>query len=106
MTHGRSFLACVVLHLSFVTSALAEPPAFDSLFPAGGQIGTRVETLVSGKGLEKETFQAWSSESHVVVLGGDKPRKYFINIAKDAVPGPCLVRLYNESDASPPRIIE
>lgn len=51
-------------------------------------------------------FLAWSSDSHVVVLGGDKPKKYYLNIAKDAVPGPCLVRLYNEADASPPRIIE
>ena len=51
-------------------------------------------------------FLVWSSDSHVVVLGGDKPKKYYLNIAKDAVPGPCLVRLYNEVDASPPRIIE
>ena len=106
MTHGLSFLACVVLLLAFSTSAVAAAPAFDNLFPAGGQIGTRVETLVSGKGLEKETLQVWSSDSHVVVLGGDKPKKYFLNIAKDAVPGPYLVRLYNEDDASPPRIIE
>ena len=96
-------LAFVILHSSFV---IAAPPTFDSLFPAGGQIGSRVETQVSGKGLEKETFLAWSSDSHVVVLGGDKPKKFYLNIAKDAVPGPCLVRLYSETDASPPRIIE
>ena len=106
MTKGRSVLACVVLHLASITSAVAAPPAFDSLFPAGGQMGTRVETLASGKGLEKETLLAWSSDPHVVVLGGDKPKKYFLNIAKDAVPGPCLVRLYNGDDASPPRIVE
>ncbi|OYW77027.1 MAG: hypothetical protein B7Z37_06225 [Verrucomicrobia bacterium 12-59-8] len=95
-----------ILFLSQVTSGLAAPPAFDSLFPAGGQIGSRVETQVSGKGLEKETFLAWSSDSRVVVLGGDKPKKFFLNIAKDAVPGPCLIRLYSETDASPPRIVE
>jgi hypothetical protein len=89
-----------------ITSALAAPHAFESLVPAGGQIGNRVETLVSGKGLEKETLLVWSSDPHVVVLGGDKPKKFFLNIAKDAVPGPCLVRLYNAADASPPRIIE
>jgi hypothetical protein len=103
MTHGRSVLAFVILHSSFV---IAAPPAFDSLFPAGGRIGSRVEAQFSGKGLEKETFLVWSSDSHVVVLGGDKPKKFFLNIAKDAVPGPCLVRLYNEGDASPPRIVE
>ncbi len=106
MTKGRNVLTCLVLHLAIVTSVLAAPPGFESLFPAGGQIGTRVETQINGKGLEKETFLAWSSDSHVVVLGGDKPKKYFLNIAKDAVPGPCLVRLYNETDASPPRILE
>lgn len=104
--NGRSALAFFSLYSALATSVLAEPPAFNGLFPAGGQIGSRVETLVNGKGLEKETFLAWSSDPHVVVLGGDKPMKFFLNIAKDAVPGPCLVRLYNEKDASPPRIIE
>jgi hypothetical protein len=106
MTHGRRFLACVIPHLAFVTSALAAPPAFDSLYPAGGQVGARVETQVNGKGLEKGTWLGWCSDAHVVVLGGDKPNKCFLSIAKDAVPGPYLVRLYNEGDASPPRIIE
>ncbi|MBN8420201.1 MAG: PPC domain-containing protein [Verrucomicrobia bacterium] len=104
--NGRSALAVVVLNSMLVSSALAAPLAFESLYPAGGQIGGRVETLVSGKGLEKETPLVWSSDPHVVVLGGDKPKKFFLNIAKDAVPGPCLIRLYNEADASPPRIVE
>jgi hypothetical protein len=106
MTPSRFALALVILHSSFVIASHAAPPGFDSLFPAGGQIGTRVEATVSGKGLEKGTFLAWSSDSHVVVLGGDKPKSFFLNIAKDAVPGPCLIRLYNETDASPPRIME
>jgi hypothetical protein len=106
MTHGCKALSLAILYLSLVAPVLAEPPAFNGLFPAGGQIGGRVETEVNGKGLEKGTFLAWSSDSHVVVLGGDKPKKFFLNIAKDAVPGPCLVRLYSETDASPPRIVE
>lgn len=103
MTNVRGALALVLLQSALV---IAAPPGFESLFPAGGQVGTRVEATVSGKGLEKGTFLAWSSDPHVVVLGGDKPKKFFLNIAKDAVPGPCLVRLYSEADASPPRIIE
>ncbi|MCF7788115.1 MAG: hypothetical protein K9N47_18475 [Prosthecobacter sp.] len=95
-----------MLASSLIAPVLAAPPTFDSLFPAGGQIGGRVETQVSGKGMEKETFLVWSSDPHVVVLGGDKPKKFFLNIAKDAVAGPCLVRLHNETDASPPRIVE
>lgn len=97
---------CTLVHSALVIPALAAPPAFDSLFPAGGQIGTKVEAKAVGKGLEKEGFLAWSSSPQVVVLGGDKPMKFFLNIAKEAVPGPCLIRLYNESDASPPRIVE
>lgn len=95
-----------LVHSALIIPALAAPPAFDSLFPAGGQIGAKVEVKAVGKGLEKEGFQAWSSSPHVVVLGGDKPMKFFLNIAKEAVPGPCLIRLYNEGDASPPRIVE
>jgi uncharacterized protein YdeI (BOF family) len=100
------FARLVILTSSFCSSALAAPHAFESLFPAGGQNGSRVEMLVSGKGLEKETLLVWSSDPHVVVLAGDKPKKFFLNNAKDAVPGPYLIRLYNEADASPPRIIE
>ncbi|WP_395750022.1 hypothetical protein [Prosthecobacter sp.] len=102
----RSPWLCGLLQASLATAALAAPPGFESLFPAGGQVGARVETTVSGKGLDKGTFLGWSSSPHVVVLGGDKPKKFFLNIAKEATPGPCLVRIYNETDASPPRIIE
>ncbi|OYW28703.1 MAG: hypothetical protein B7Z47_05545, partial [Chthoniobacter sp. 12-60-6] len=92
--------------LAFCMTANAAPLGFESLFPAGGQVGARVEVNVTGKGLEKGTILAWSSDPHVVVLGGDKPKKFFLSIAKDAVPGPCLVRLYSEADVSPPRIVE
>jgi hypothetical protein len=57
-------------------------------------------------GLEKETPRIWSSDPHLVVLAGDKPKKFFLNSAKEAVSGPRLVRLYNDDGASPPRIIE
>ncbi len=103
---GRSFLACFVFVFAFSPSALPAPPAFENLFPAGGQIGSRVKTQASGKGLDKETPRIWSSDPHLVVLGGDKPKKFSLNIAKEAIPGPCLVRLFNDDGASPPRIIE
>ena len=129
MTNVRALWTFVILHSSFaslrsllrsstrfavlavslcsaVIPALAAPPALDSLYPAGGQVGARVEAQANGKGLEKGTWLGWCSDAHVVVLGGEKPNKCFLSIAKDAVPGPFLVRLYNESDASPPRIIE
>ncbi len=103
---GRGALLCMLVHSALLIPVQAVPPAFDSFFPAGGQIGAKVEAKAAGKGLEKDGFLAWSSSPNVVVLGGDKPMKFFLNIAKEAMPGPYLIRLYNESDASPPRIVE
>ena len=40
MTNVWNALTFVILHWSFV---IAAAPAFDSLYPAGGQIGARVE---------------------------------------------------------------
>lgn len=88
------------------TTSAAPPPSFESLFPAGGQVGKRVETRVAGKNLEKPPAIGWCSNPKVVVLGGDKPKKYFINVAADAPPGPCLIRLYHEGGSSEPRIFE
>lgn len=106
MTNGRRLLAFAILHSSFGIPTFAAPPAFESLFPAGGAPGGRVEFVVSGKGLEKDSPVAWTSDPHLVVLAGDKPKKYFLNIAKDASPGAFLLRLYNDEGATQPRIIE
>lgn len=86
--------------------AQAAPPAFDSIFPAGGAPGMRVEAAVVGKDLEKEPLLGWTSDPKVVVLAGEDPKKVFIHIAKDAAPGPCLVRFYNTQGSTPPRILE
>ncbi len=88
------------------TAAQAAPPGFESIFPAGGQAGSRVEVRVAGAGLDKESPQAWTSDPRIVVLAGDKPKKFFLNIAKEAVPGPYLIRLHTDAGATPPRIIE
>ena len=89
-----------------VAAAQAAPPGFESIFPAGGQVGARVDAMVAGKGLEKDSPLAWSNDPKIVLLAGDKPKKYFLSIAKDALPGPYLVRFYTEEGATPPRIIE
>ena len=87
-------------------SAQAAPPSFDSIFPAGGQPGQRIEAAVAGKDLDKEPLLGWTSDPKVVVLAGEDPKKVFIHIAKDAAPGPCLVRFYNSQGSTPPRILE
>jgi len=106
MTNDRCVLAFVILISSFVIPARAAPPGFESIFPAGGQIGTRVECTVAGKGLEGSSLLAWSNRPGVVLLAGEKPKKFIATLAKDAKPGPCLVRFYTNDGSSPPRVFE
>jgi len=106
MTNGRHALAFVILISSFVIPSRAAPPGFESIFPAGGQIGTRVECTVAGKGLESSSPIAWCSHPGVVFLAGEKPKKFIATLAKDAKPGPCLVRFYTDDGSSPPRVFE
>ncbi|MFO1482417.1 MAG: PPC domain-containing protein [Verrucomicrobiaceae bacterium] len=106
MTNDQRVLAIVILISSFVIPLRAAPPGFENIFPAGGQIGQRVEATVAGKDLDKNSPQGWCSNPKVVLLGGDKPKKYLISIAKDAEPGPCLIRFYNSEGATQPRIFE
>lgn len=105
-TNGRYVLAFVILISSFVIPIGAAPPGFESVFPAGGQAGQRVDILVSGKNLEKEAPQAWCSEPKIAVLAGDKPKKFVLGIGAEVQPGPYLVRLFTNEGVSPPRIIE
>jgi len=96
---------CAWIAVTAAASA-ASPPGFESIFPAGGQVGKRVETQVAGKNLEKPPALAWCSNPKGGGLGGDKPKKYLISIAADASPGPCLIRLYHAGGVTEPRIFE
>ena len=42
---------CIML-LGCCGAAQAAPPSLESIFPAGGQVGTQIEVKVAGKGLE------------------------------------------------------
>jgi hypothetical protein len=106
MTGGRRLLALVIFHIMAAMPSRAAPPGFESVFPAGGQAGQRVDILVAGKNLEKDAPQAWCSEPKVAVLAGDKPKKFVLGIGADVQPGPYLVRLFTNEGVSPPRIIE
>lgn len=102
----RSLLICPSAAILMGGAACAAAPGFESIFPAGGQIGTRVECTVAGKGLEGSSLLAWSSRPGVVLLAGEKPKKFIATLAKDAKPGPCLVRFYTDDGSSPPRVFE
>ena len=106
MTNDWRLLAFVILISSFILPARAAPPGFESLFPAGGQIGGSVECLVAGKGLDKDSPVAWASHPGIVFKAGDKAKKFTVAVAPDVPAGPYLVRFHTAEGSSPPRIFE
>jgi hypothetical protein len=104
MTNGWRTLTFVILHSAFFISASAAPPGLENIFPAGGQAGTQIECTVAGKGLEVGSPIARSNHPGVVLLAGDKPKKFIAAIAKDVPPGSYLVRFYTPEGSTPPRI--
>lgn len=79
--------------------ASAAPPKLDYFFPAGGQRGTSVDITAAG------TFERWPVKSHVDGHGVDvklskTSGKLSVTIAKDAEPGVCWIRLYDDDGAS------
>lgn len=100
----RVFAGGVTLMLGAVANAA--PPGFEGVFPAGGQIGRRVEVKVTGKDLEKTSPQTWVSEPRIAALAGEKPKTFFLGIGPEVAAGPYLMRLHTQDGVTPPRIIE
>src|SRR4051812_23373875 len=78
------------------SSAFAAPPAITSLYPAGAQRGTTVE--VTATGLTDASAKVWASSKSVSVESVKGKLK--VTVAKDAVPGVCWLRAYNDDGAS------
>ena len=95
-----------LMWLCIAAVASAAPPGLESLVPAGGQVASRVEVLLSGAGLDKGSPMAWTNHPGLVLLAGDKPKKFQASISKDVPPGPYLMRFYTNEGATPPRIFE
>lgn len=106
MTNDQRVLAFLIMISLLVIPVRAAPPGFENVFPAGGQIGQRVQVVVSGAGLEKNSPQPWSSDPKLAILPGEKPKQFHIGIAADATPGPRLIRFATADGATPPRIFE
>jgi hypothetical protein len=98
--------ALFMMLLGCCGAAQAAPPSFESIFPAGGQVGTQIEVKVAGKGLDKSSPQAWSSDPKVVISSGKKPNLFQLGISADAAPGPRLMRFFTSEGATAPRLIE
>ncbi|MGB8166906.1 MAG: hypothetical protein WCF18_05405 [Chthoniobacteraceae bacterium] len=91
------------LLLIFATLPLvAAEPTLTHLAPVAGQQGTTVAVTVSGK-FEPWPPQVWVDAPGISFQPGKTKGKFDVEIAKDAVPGSHLVRLFNDSGASAPR---
>ncbi|MFK7819993.1 MAG: PPC domain-containing protein [Planctomycetaceae bacterium] len=95
------------LHLSLLVSlsvglgtaeALAEYPKIDRIFPLGAQRGVTTEVAITGK--PGGTLSGWCDREGVSFAFSEKSDKVKISIAKDALPGRCLIRFYNNDGAS------
>jgi hypothetical protein len=100
---NRAYFAAPLLATIFLgVSVFAAEPVLNHLNPVAGQQGTTVSVTATGK------WDAWPPKMWVDVPGvifkpGKSAGKFDVEIAKDAAPGPHLVRLFDERGASAPR---
>ena len=95
------FLA--VCRLALIGAAAAPaPPVLTHLYPAAGQQGTTVAVTATGT-FDPWPPQVWADAPGIAFKPSAKKGKFDVEIAKDAAPGPHLVRLFNAQGASIPR---
>ena len=82
--------------------ATGAEPVLNHLTPVAGQQGTTVSVTVTGK-WDAWPPQVWVDAPGVIFKPGKSAGKFDVEIAKDAAPGPHLVRLFDERGASAPR---
>ncbi len=81
---------------------MAADPVLNHLHPVAGQQGTTVAVTVAGK-WDSWPPQVWVDAPGVVFKPGKNKGTFDVEIAKDAVPGPHLIRLFDARGASAPR---
>ncbi len=102
MTSSRAVGLLVLAACGLATGAVAAEPTLTHLYPVAGQQGTTVSVAVAGKS-EPWPPQVWVDAPGITFKAGKTKGKFDVEIAKDAAPGPHLVRLFNEQGASAPR---
>ena len=85
--------------LTFGASLLPFLSATSALHPPGGQTGTTIEVLATGKH-EDWPPDFWVSRKGLTIEALEKSGQLKITIAKDAQPGPVLVRLLGQKGIS------
>ncbi len=90
---------CVLVCFFAQTLASAAPPKLEFLFPAGAKRKTTVEVQASGT-FKSWPVQVWTDNEDVEFKPSKKRGVLIAKVAVDAIPGRCLMRLYDESGAS------
>jgi hypothetical protein len=85
-------------------SALAAPPALETLFPCGGKAGATTTVTATGSNLDKGHPDVWADHPGITFKPADKPRVFTVTLAPDVPPGPHLVRFFNHEGASLPHV--
>jgi hypothetical protein len=87
---------------AILSAATAAEPTLSHLYPAAGQQGTTVSVSVVAKA-DPWPPEVWVDTQGITFKPSKTKNKFDVEIAKDAAPGPHLVRLYNKDGASIPR---
>lgn len=88
--------------LAVLSVASAAEPTITHLYPAAGQQGTTVSVTPAGKS-DPWPPQVWVDAPGIDFKPAKAKGKFDVDIAKDAAPGPHLVRFFNKDGASQPR---
>ena len=79
---------------------LAALPTLDALHPPGIRVGSTAQIAVVGKA-DPWPLDVQCSNPHLTFKADPKKKgSYTVTAAKEAIPGPCLIRLYNKEGAS------
>jgi len=90
------------IFLAVLGAASAAEPTLTHLYPAVGQQGTTVSVTPVGKS-DPWPPQVWVDAPGITFTPAKAKNKFDVEIAKDAAPGPHLVRFFNKDGASQPR---
>jgi hypothetical protein len=94
----RSWLAFVLS----ITTVLADAPTLEVIYPPGAGAGSTNAVTLSGK-FEPWPPKVWTSAPGLTFDAQTNKGKFSVVVSTNAVPGPRLVRLYNDEGASEPR---
>jgi len=90
------------IFLAVLSVASAAEPTITHLYPAAGQQGTTVSVTPVGKS-DPWPPQVWVDAPGIDFKPAKAKGKFDVEIAKDAAPGPHLVRFFNNDGTSQPR---